>query len=80
MTEHVQDYFNFLGGVILTVFGWLGKTIWNAVQKLKDDLNNLERHLPESYVSKQDFQRHEDRVIGYLERIEQKIDRKADKE
>lgn len=80
MTEHVQDYFNFLGGVILTVFGWLGKTIWNAVQKLKDDLNNLERHLPESYVSKSDFQRHEDRVIGYLERIEQKLDRKVDKE
>lgn len=80
MTDNVQDYFNFLGAILAAVFGWLGKTIWNAVQKLKDDLNNLERHLPESYVSKQDFQRHEDRVIGYLERIEQKIDRKADKE
>lgn len=80
MSDNVQDYFNFLGAILAGVFGWLGKTMWNAVQSLKEDLNNLERHLPESYVSKQDFQRHEDRVIGYLERIEQKIDRKADKE
>jgi len=80
MTDNVQDYFNFLGAILAAVFGWLGKTIWNAVQELKDDLKNLERHIPESYVAKIDFQRHEDRVISYLERIEQKIDRKADKE
>jgi hypothetical protein len=80
MTDNVQDYFNFLGAILAAVFGWLGKTIWNAVQTLKDDLRELERHIPESYVSKSDFQRHEDRVISYLERIEQKIDRKADKE
>lgn len=76
----LQDYFNFLGGLVLTVFGWLGKTIWNTVQSLKDDLSGLERQIPVNYVSKHDFQRHEDRVIAYLERIEQKIDRKADKE
>lgn len=80
MADNVQEYFNFIGGILAAVFGWLGRTLWGAVQDLKKDLADLQRHLPESYVAKKDFERFEDRVIAILNRIEQKIDSKADKE
>lgn len=75
-----QDYVNFLGGMLMALFGWIGKTLWDAVGKLNQDLADLQKHLPAAYVSKADFQRYEDRVLDYLERIEQKLDSKADKE
>lgn len=78
--ENAQEYVNFFGGALMAVFGWIGRTLWGAVQSLKKDLNDLQRHLPANYVSKADFQRYEDRVLIYLERIESKLDGKADKE
>lgn len=78
--DNAQEYVNFLGGALMAVFGWIGKALWNAVTKLNKDIADLQRHLPEAYVSKVDFQRYEDRVLDYLERIEKKLDSKADKE
>lgn len=78
--DNAQEYVNFLGGALMAVFGWIGKALWNAVSKLNQDLADLQRHIPSAYVSKVDFQRYEDRVLDYLERIEKKLDGKADKE
>jgi hypothetical protein len=80
MVDNLQDYLNIALGVSATVFGWFGRTLWGAVQDLKKDLSDLQRHLPENYVAKQDFQRSEDRIVSILNRIEAKIDSKADKE
>lgn len=80
MTDNIQDYLNFIGGILAAVFGWLGRTLWGAVCELKRDLSELQRHLPESYVAKKDYERFEDRIISILNRIEEKIDNKADKE
>lgn len=80
MVDNVQEYYNLFGGIIAGVFGWFGRTMWGAVQDLKKDLSDLQRHLPENYVAKEDFQRSEDRIVSILNRIEAKIDNKADKE
>lgn len=80
MADNIQDYLNFIGGILAAVFGWLGRTLWGAVSELKRDLSELQRHLPESYVAKKDYERFEDRIISILNRIEEKIDNKADKE
>lgn len=78
--DNAQEYVNFLGATLAAVFGWIGRTLWGAVQSLKKDLNELQRHIPSNYVTKQDFQRYEDKVLAYLERIESKLDSKMDKE
>ena len=50
-----QDIFNTAATVVLTLVGWLGKSLWDAVAKLKDDLKDLEIALPNDYVKKVDI-------------------------
>lgn len=75
-----QEFLNIALGLSAAIFGWFGRTLWAAVGELKEDLSKLQRHLPENYVAKHDFQRSEDRIVSILNRIEAKIDSKADKE
>lgn len=77
-------------GTILMVTGWFCRQLWDSVQNLKADLNQLEVRLPAIYVSKVDFagqmQRLEQdtnakfaRIMAQLDRIYDKIEGKADK-
>ena len=34
---------------------WVGKTLWDAVQDLKQDMKELEVNLPKDYVTKEDY-------------------------
>ena len=70
------NYFVLFGGAVL---GWLWKTLWNAVDRLKSDLKDLEVKLPETYAMKIDIDKRFDRIEAALERIYEKIDSKADK-
>jgi hypothetical protein len=65
-----------LGGAVL---GWLWKTLWNAVERLKTDLKDLEVKLPETYSMKIDIDRRFDKIEAGLQRIYEKLDDKADK-
>lgn len=61
------------------VLGWLWKTLWNAVERLKGDLKDLEVKLPETYTQKVDIDKRFDRLEIVLQRIYEKLDEKADK-
>jgi len=61
------------------ILGWLWKTLWNAVERLKGDLKDLEVKLPETYTQKADIDRRFDRLEATLQRIYEKLDEKADK-
>ena len=74
-----QPVINLIGGAVIGLFGWLFKQLWDAVQRLKDDLNELEVKLPEQYLRKDDFSQNLTRIYAILERIEKKVDGKADK-
>ena len=74
-----QPIINLIAGVVIGLFGWLFKQIWDAVQRLKDDLNELEVKLPEQYLRKDEFNHNLARIYAILERIEKKVDGKADK-
>mgnify|MGYP003352836836 CR=1 FL=1 len=50
-----QTFLNFIYAAAMSLLGWLGKTLWDAVQDLKDDMTQLEINLPKDYVSKQDY-------------------------
>ena len=50
-----QTFLNFLYAGIMGILGWLGKTVWDAVQDLKNDMTQLEINLPKDYVTKADY-------------------------
>jgi len=75
-----QDIFNVGLGVLLSILGWIARTLWDAVTSLKDDLARLREELAKNYVSKDDFKTLSESIIRKLDRIEDKLDGKADKE
>ena len=50
-----QTLLNWLFGAVMAILGWLGKTLWDAVQELKNDMKDIEVNLPKDYVSKEDY-------------------------
>lgn len=54
MVEH-QDVFNWIFIIAGAAIGWLLKVIWDAINRLKDDMKQIERDLPAVYVRKDDF-------------------------
>lgn len=74
-----QDLINLAIAVCSTVFGWLLRTIWNAVTALQNDLKELEREIHTSYVSKDDYRQDIIEVKEILKQIFDRLDRKADK-
>ena len=74
-----QALYNTLIAIGAGVLAWIWKTLWNAVERLKTDLKDLEVKLPETYAMKSDIDKRFDRLEAALERIYEKIDSKADK-
>jgi len=74
-----QNLINFAFTVIGSLFGWVLKTIWDAVSELRSDLKEIERDLPENYVRRDDFKSHMDRIEAICTRIYDKLDNKVDK-
>lgn len=61
-----------LGGAVL-------RATWAALEKMREDLGALQKSIGETYVRRDDFRDHAMRVEATLERIEAKLDMKADK-
>ena len=74
-----QSLINIGGGVILAGVGWWARVIWESVQRLKDDLHEIEVDLPKSYVTKDDFNITMKHIETMVQRIYDKLDGKADK-
>ena len=76
---NTQTIINLFGGACLAVFGWLGRELWDAAQKLREDLHQIESELPKIYVMKVDLDRRMDHIEQMFQRIYDKLDGKADK-
>lgn len=74
-----QNIINAIGGLLAVIVGWLGRELWDAVQKLKTDMKDLEVHLPTNYVRKDDMESRFDRIEALLDKLFDRIDHKADK-
>ena len=74
-----QAILNWVFGALMTITGWVLKTIWDAVDRLKRDLNNLEVVLPTQYVTKYDIEKRFDRIDATLNSIWNELKQKADK-
>ena len=82
----VQMIINLLVGSGLGVLGWLARQLWDAVERLKSDVKDIEICLPSNYVRKKDMSdlKHDmearfDKIDNTLEKLFEKLDTKADK-
>lgn len=68
------------GGALAIILGWLGRELWDAVQKLKTDMQQLEISLPTHYVRKDDMEARFDKIESMLNKLFDRIDNKVDKQ
>lgn len=74
-----QTLINIGGSALLALFGWFARELWDIVQKIKDDLQNLEVKIADEYVKKADINARFDKIETILGKIFDKLDNKVDK-
>jgi hypothetical protein len=80
MDQIPQSIINFLLGGALAALGWFARQIWDAIKELRSDLARLREELPSRYVPKDEFHQVSAALFKKLDRIEDKIDTKKDKD
>lgn len=75
-----QQLLNIVVITAVSVISWFARELWAAVQKLKEDLVKIEVDLPTNYVRKIEMSERFDKLEAILERIFEKIEKKADKQ
>jgi uncharacterized membrane protein (DUF106 family) len=77
--EMSQDTINLMITISGAVFGWILRVVWESIRKLQDEMNEFQREVHTSYVSKDDYRQDILEVKEILKQIFDKLDRKADK-
>ena len=66
--ENWQHIINLLGMTAIAAVGWFCRQVWDSVQKLKDDVHNIEIELPRNYVR-------QDQIEIKLDKIDARFDK-----
>ena len=81
-----QTLFNYALALCGALSGWVLKVIWDAVKDLQaadkvlvEKVNTIEILIAGNYMSKQDFDKIAAAIFAKLDKIDDKLDRKADK-
>ena len=81
-----QTLFNYALALCGALGGWVLKVIWDAVKDLQaadkvlvEKVNTIEILIAGNYMSKQDFDKIAIAIFAKLDKIDDKLDRKADK-
>ena len=81
-----QSYLNWAFGIINLVLGGLIKAMWDSYKDLKkadltlaDKVNSIEVLVAGQYVKREDFDRVANQIFSKLDKISDKLDRKADR-
>ena len=75
-----QSFLNYIFGGVIALLGWFGRTLWDAVQKLKEDLKDIEVDLPSTYVKKTELDNRLQKIETMLDKIFDKLESKVDKQ
>jgi hypothetical protein len=75
-----QELFNAALGLAFIFIGWFLRAVWDAVNALRDDLKELERNLPDTYVRRDDYHADVAEIKAMLVRIADKLEHKVDKD
>lgn len=86
MDTNSQQLFNIIVGVCGALGGWSMKVMWDTLRDLQkadrqlaDKLSNIEVIVAGDYVKRDELAKITDALFNKLDRIEEKLDRKADK-
>ena len=78
-----QTLINLALGSLLALIGWLARQLWEAVERLRSDIHELEVELPSRYVRREEFSDGIKEIKDLCRQIFDKVDslekRKADK-
>ena len=70
---------NCIFAVFFGVAGWYAKVLWSAVQKLREDLNQLAVHIAQDYTPTTRFDTALNQVFSKLDHIIEMLNGKADR-
>lgn len=70
----MQSLLNIAGGGAIAVGGWFARQLWDSVQKLKEEVHQIEVDLPHNYVRRDEFRD----VLKEIRDIQTEIFRKID--
>ena len=74
-----QALFNILASAFLAGVGWFAHSLYDSVNRLREDVHQIEVDLPRNYVLKDDLDKRMDHIEDMFQRIYDKLDGKADK-
>jgi len=75
----VQDIINIGGGAFIAAIGWFARQLYESVNRLRDDVHQIEVDLPTNYVRRDEYSDTMKRIESIVEKIFAKLDTKADK-
>lgn len=65
-----QTLINIAFGTILGFIGWFAREIWDSVKELRKDLHQIEKHLPEVYVRRDELKEVRQEMIARFDKLE----------
>lgn len=74
-----QYLFNLIGAGAALGVGWWCRQIWDSVNKLKEDVKQIEIDLPTHYIKKDEIKERFDRIELLLDKLYEKLESKMDK-
>ena len=81
--QEYQSFINLAAAAFVAVIGWFARVLFDSVNKLQQQIHELEVTLPSSYVRKDEFfdavRLINEKLDRIYDRLEAKIDTKADR-
>lgn len=74
-----QNWFEIMVGVLGLVGGWFLRILWFDTKELTSKVQQIELLVAGQYIRKEEFERLTEALFAKLDKIEDKVDRKADK-
>lgn len=74
-----QEMFNIVFGLLCAVGGWWLNTMWQAMRSLETKVAAIDVLVAGQYVKKDELNKLSDAIFHKLDKIQETIERKADK-
>jgi cell division protein FtsL len=74
-----QILFNLSAAIAFTLAGWIIRSVYDAVEKMKIDILDLERQMHSKYVQKDDYREDVKEIKDMLAAIFKRLEQKQDK-
>lgn len=72
----LQSLVNIAFGAITGIFGWFARTLYDMVDKLKQDLFLFREQVAKDYMPKSEINAIKDELLTAMRRIEDKLERR----